>query len=191
MAFPKGKTSPRKGVKLSEETKAKISASMKTHTPWNKGIPHSEETRKKISQHHIENGVLSPSQKGYTHTEATKQKISKSQMGNTFSKGIKWSEESRRKITKVKSHQELEWGKFRECREYREWRTAIFERDNWTCQDCGEKGKRLHVDHIKKWSEYPELRFELSNGRTLCESCHKLTPNYGNRHQRKYELQYA
>ena len=48
----------------------------------------------------------------------------------------------------------------------------IFIRDNYTCQVCQEVGGKLQVDHIKKWSDYPELRFELDNCRTLCMACH-------------------
>ena len=75
--------------------------------------------------------------------------------------------------------------KIRASKKYVEWRNKIFERDNWTCKICGQQGGKLHVDHIKKFAEYPKLRFKLSNGRTLCVPCHKSTPNYGNKHQRK------
>jgi len=55
-----------------------------------------------------------------------------------------------------------------------EWRDAVFERDNFTCQDCGSSGDAIliHAHHIKCWDEYPELRIEISNGITLCSSCH-------------------
>lgn len=52
------------------------------------------------------------------------------------------------------------------------WRDAILLRDNYTCQICDQYGGDMHIDHIKSWSEYPELRFELSNGRALCRPCH-------------------
>jgi len=59
------------------------------------------------------------------------------------------------------------------------WRKAIFERDNYTCQKCGAKngeGKYIYLEahHIKQFAYYPELRFELNNGITLCKKCHKL-----------------
>lgn len=66
----------------------------------------------------------------------------------------------------------------RNLQEARDWRKAIFERDNYTCQICLKRGGYLQADHIKPWSLYPDLRLELSNGRTLCRDCHKQTPTY-------------
>lgn len=63
--------------------------------------------------------------------------------------------------------------------EQREWRIAVFERDDYTCQICGKRGGKLNADHIKPYAKYPELRTVLSNGRTLCVACHKITPSYG------------
>ena len=69
----------------------------------------------------------------------------------------------------------------RSCIELKEWRRKVFARDKYTCVLCGYKGKGLEADHIKGWSEYPEHRFDVSNGRTLCKPCHSLTPNYRGR----------
>lgn len=52
----------------------------------------------------------------------------------------------------------------------------IFERDNYTCQICGERSKPIQVDHIQPWAEYVSLRFDINNCRTLCMECHyKIT----------------
>lgn len=47
----------------------------------------------------------------------------------------------------------------------------VFKRDVFKCLDCGATND-LQVAHIKGWSKYPELRFKLSNCRTLCKNCH-------------------
>lgn len=39
-------------------------------------------------------------------------------------------------------------------------------------------GRKQSQDHIKPFAYYPDLRFELSNGRTLCIDCHKKTDTY-------------
>lgn len=56
--------------------------------------------------------------------------------------------------------------------EYKNWRRAVFERDNFICQDCGQKGVWLEANHIFPYKDFPELRFEISNGETLCKPCH-------------------
>lgn len=65
--------------------------------------------------------------------------------------------------------------------EYKEWRWAVFMRDNFTCQQCHRCGSGvvLNADHIKPFALFPELRFEVSNGRTLCKDCHEKTPTFG------------
>lgn len=60
----------------------------------------------------------------------------------------------------------------RNSSEYKQWRTNVFNRDNFTCQHCGAYGVELNAHHIKLWSTHPELRFEVSNGLTLCKECH-------------------
>ena len=69
-----------------------------------------------------------------------------------------------------------------ETPEYKRWRTEVFKRDGYLCVFCGETG-RLNADHIKPWRYYPELRYEVSNGRTLCVLCHQKTPTYSRRQE--------
>ena len=69
--------------------------------------------------------------------------------------------------------------------EYRLWREAVFSRDNWTCMICGKRGGHLNADHIKSFSQFPDLRFAIDNGRTLCIKCHQKTPTYGGNSHRK------
>lgn len=61
---------------------------------------------------------------------------------------------------------------------YRKWSLDIKKRDDYTCQMCLKRGGILNSDHIKPFVFFPELRFELSNGRTLCVDCHKKTPTF-------------
>lgn len=68
--------------------------------------------------------------------------------------------------------------KIRHSGKYIKWRNEVLKRDKRTCQECGETNGRIEVDHIKPFSLFPELRLELSNGRTLCIRCHRKTPTY-------------
>lgn len=61
---------------------------------------------------------------------------------------------------------------------YRLWREAVFKRDNFTCQECGDRGVYLHAHHIKPFSLFPDSRFAIDNGQTLCVPCHEKTPTY-------------
>lgn len=69
--------------------------------------------------------------------------------------------------------------RIRKSPKYKLWRKQVFERDDYTCQNCGKHGGTLHADHIKPFALYPELRFDVSNGRTLCVPCHRNTESFG------------
>jgi len=53
------------------------------------------------------------------------------------------------------------------------WRLEVYERDDFTCQMCGERGGKLEAHHINPYTDYPDLRFEVTNGITLCRECHR------------------
>ena len=65
--------------------------------------------------------------------------------------------------------------------EMSDWRKKVFERDDYTCKECGVKGGKLQADHILPYSLFEEYRWDLDNGRTLCVDCHKKTDTYGNK----------
>ena len=65
--------------------------------------------------------------------------------------------------------------------EYKNWRKEVFKRDGYSCQKCGIMNVYITAHHIKSFAYFPELRFEVSNGLTLCEKCHSMTDNYKGR----------
>lgn len=75
--------------------------------------------------------------------------------------------------------------------EYTEWRKRIYEKDNYTCQKCGEKtGGSLVPHHIDSFADFPELRFKVSNGITFCKNCHTyFHSKYGTHHNNRQQLE--
>jgi len=132
--------------------------------------------------------------RNYRHTPEAIEKIRKSRLGKKASK------ETREKLRKLKlgvpningrgeRHYRWKGGitktnlAIRQSIEYKIWHRAVFERDNWTCVWCGRRSKsgspvELHADHIKPFALFPELRFAIDNGRTLCKECHETTDTY-------------
>lgn len=87
----------------------------------------------------------------------------------------------------------------RENFRYRQWRSDVFQRDNYTCILCNQKGGILNADHIKPFSLIItengiksiedaiicEELWNINNGRTLCVKCHRATETYGNRNKKQ------
>jgi len=190
----------------SEKTKEKMCKANKGHIPWNKdktGI-YSEETLEKMRNARI----------GIPISEETKRKISKANGGkNNFMYGKHLSKEAREKIRKFHIGRPLSLkirrkmsksrrGKlnpswrgglitlYRSIRhnfQYRQWRSDVFYRDEFTCQMCGQIGYKLNAHHIKPFMsiiQYYEITtleealeceelWNINNGITLCKECHK------------------
>lgn len=149
-----------KGKHLSLATEFKKGA-----IPWNKGKSniYSKEFSERLSTY---NKIGRIGMLGRKHSDLARRKIGKANSGeksNFWKGGVTQPNE-----------------KLRRSIEYKLWRTAVFMRDDYTCQICRSRGIKLHADHIKPWASYPELRFAIDNGRTLCVECHKETPTYLN-----------
>lgn len=55
-----------------------------------------------------------------------------------------------------------------------QWRKDVYERDSYTCQNCGDsKGGNLVAHHINSHDIHKDQRYDIENGVTLCEKCHK------------------
>lgn len=70
-------------------------------------------------------------------------------------------------------------------KKHREWRAKVLRKDKYLCQECLRYGKKTLATiahHIKPADEYPELRYDVSNGKSLCAACHnKKHPEKGGR----------
>ena len=145
--------------------------------PWNKGkkCPEisvmltgkhpSEETRRKQSESRkrfFANGGIHPrGLLGKKLTEEHKRKIKLSVgKGENHHRWIK----DRTKLAKRQERNDMA---------YKEWRRQVMVRDKYECrvssEDC--EGKII-AHHIFIWSKYPELRYKVTNGITLCHAHH-------------------
>ena len=73
--------------------------------------------------------------------------------------------------------------------EYSTWRTNVYERDDYTCQKCFQKGVHLNAHHIENYSSNKKLRINKNNGITICKSCHKeFHKIYGRKNNTRQQL---
>ena len=160
----------------------------------------SDEHKRKLSKAHL----------GKHHTEEAKKRIGKAQKGNKWALGKHWKfsyirkgscgmlgkkhtqewKDKHSKKTSGEKHYNWNVGVSRDKhswdKRYKQWRKAVFARDNYTCRECKKVGVYLEAHHIKSWAKYPKLRYKIDNGLTLCEDCHKLTDNYKGKINKKY-----
>jgi Rps23 Pro-64 3,4-dihydroxylase Tpa1-like proline 4-hydroxylase len=187
----------RKGFKLSEEHKIKIIESRKkfylTHNYPNKGKKLSRQHRKALSKAQYKFYATHKSSNiGRVRSQETRDKISLVQ------KGKKLSNKTKQKISKaLRGENAPSWmggitklkTLIRHTFKYRQWRSRVFQRDNWTCQTCHKRGCYLEAHHIKAFAKIikdnniktieaaiacQEL-WAIDNGVTLCKDCHNLT----------------
>lgn len=141
---------------------------------------------------------------GFVHTPETRRKLSEAMKrrpmpAGFLAKGRRWNKESRirwgnkqrgrnRQPHTIESRRLMsaiakarrprvkldDSVALRKTFEYKVWREAVYRRDDFTCLKCRNRGGRLHPHHILNFASNPELRFEVSNGGTLCVECHKL-----------------
>ena len=158
--FKKGQISFMKGKKHKPESIEKMKQSHKGQNAWNKGtkglIKSNSGSFKKgehrSSQTEFKKGLTpwNKNLKGYLAGEK-----------NPF-----W------KNNAMKNYPELE--QIRKSPEYVKVMRETKKRDDYRCFWCGERGGKLHSDHILPFIDYPRLRLEPNNIQTLCVPCHKI-----------------
>ncbi|MEK6884389.1 MAG: NUMOD3 domain-containing DNA-binding protein [Nanoarchaeota archaeon] len=184
------------GRTFSAETREKLSISKKGENNPFFGMAHTKESIEKRNRQRMENGW-------FKNPEEHKKKIRENARinPNFGTKGKKMPLEvniknsARRQnisIHEWKGFKETLNSRIRKSLEFRQWRVNIFQRDNYTCQECYAKSGNGHTvilraHHIKKFSKYPELRFDIYNGITLCTQCHDKTIGK----EEQFEIQFS
>lgn len=52
------------------------------------------------------------------------------------------------------------------------WAALCKQRDNFSCVICGRRGIYLEAHHKNSYSAFPDERYDLDNGATLCKDHH-------------------
>lgn len=108
---------------------------------------------------------------GKTRSEETKKKISETKKGNYLGKNnSNWNQNL---TDEDRQDRRLIPG-------YKEWRIAVFEKANYTCEICGKRGGKLAAHHKNSYDNNSDQRTLLENGACVCKTCHKnLHHQYG------------
>jgi ABC-type uncharacterized transport system ATPase subunit len=56
---------------------------------------------------------------------------------------------------------------------YIQWSLEVKKRDYFACVICGRKGVALNSHHLNAWASFPEQRYSVDNGITLCTFHHE------------------
>ena len=159
MKAASAKRSPEYRQKLSESLKGRVFSEKTIRKMSLVAKNRSEETRRKMSE----------AQKGKKYSEERRKKISLATKGE---KNPNWNP---RKTDEKRINERQLFG-------YIEWRKAIYRRDNFTCCHCGRLGVELNAHHIDNYANNVELHTAMSNGATICKTCHKdFHHQYGNK----------
>lgn len=177
----------RKGMKVSEEEKKRLGSIKPDRT----GVLHTEETKNKMRE----------AAAGRVISEECKKKMSETRLGNPKYSGPNHPLYGKQRPD-ITGEKHFSWNggttslyrRIRQLTKYQEWRDFCFVRDDYTCQICNVRGSgNLQVDHIKPFAliveenkikttyqaqECKEI-WNTTNGRTLCEPCHKQTDTWG------------
>jgi len=126
----------------------------KGHIPWNKGM-------KGLQSYHNITGFKPGWNKGISNT--WKPWLGKKRPEMTGENNSRW----------IKDRTKLKKQDRRNDYAYKDWRRQVWVRDGFKCkisnQDCLG---RLEAHHILGWTAYPELRYDINNGITLCHTHH-------------------
>lgn len=148
----------------SKSTREKISNANLGRVTWNKGL--TKETDERVRKYGKSG---SKSKKGKPNGQKGKHYINKS-LSQIGKKNPVWKGGVTPKNKLI-----------RDSIKYSKWRKSVFQRDNYTCQKClDSSGGNLIAHHILNFFSHPNLRFNVKNGRTLCNKCHnKFHKKYG------------
>jgi len=123
---------------------------------------HSEEHR---LRHTGENSPMF----GRTHTKEAKEKMSKSNKGKNnpnYNPNLTDEERAERKENRNNDQ------------DFVKWSLQVKERDNFKCviPECNNHDLESH--HLDNWNDFPESRYDLDNGVTLCLEHHTSANGY-------------
>ncbi len=184
-AWNKGKTNTELfGEEKASELSAKLAEAQKGNRN-HLGHTHSEESKLKNRLAHLGRPSANKGNPtGYKHSQETKDKIAISVRGRMYPerKGRSYEELfGDMKTLSIKAKQSISLKNEstaiftqigRGTLKYKAWLLDVLTRDGYKCTKCGST-ENLHAHHIKNWNDFPSLRYDVSNGLTLCASCHR------------------
>jgi len=111
---------------------------------------------------------------GWKHTPEARLKISLSKKGKpSWNKGLEGFLAGENSPHWIQDRTKLKAKQIRNDSAYQEWHKQVRTRDSWKClmknKDCCGK---IEVHHILAWRNFPELRYDINNGITLCHFHH-------------------